>query len=212
MRTRTRQRRCDSGRSPAAAARTSLWPCRTITLEGPGWVDAPSDWRAAFLPAAAGAWSTFPHLDAFFSYSGSGVMPGRTWVIAPDADSLRRRWHRFIRERSHEEGDLVSPARSDGELGDRHTNKVPEDGLPGHEFRGMPVAKDQGQVVTPVRCGFRSFDRQWIIPDKRLINRPNPKLWSIHSNRQAYLTAPHNRVPTRGPALTVTGLMPDPTL
>jgi hypothetical protein len=183
---------------------------QTITLDGPGWVDAPSDWRAPFLPAAAGAWSTFSRLDDFFLYNGSGVMPGRTWVIAPDADSLRRRWHRLISESDPTEKEiLLHPHGSDGQLGDRHTNKVPEDGLPGHEFRGMSVAKDKGSVVTPVRYGFRSFDRQWIIPDKRLINRPNPKLWSIHSSRQAYATAPHDRVPTRGPALTMTALMPD---
>ena len=32
-------------------------------------------------------------------------------------------------------------------------------------------------VLPPVRYGFRSFDRQWIIPDNRVINQPNPELW-----------------------------------
>ena len=36
----------------------------------------------------------------------------------------------------------------------------------------------------PVRYGFRSFDRQWIIPDNRVINQPNPELWRSHSEQQ----------------------------
>lgn len=55
-----------------------------LTLDGDGWIDCPSAWRAPFLPAAAGEWATFPALEDFFVYNGSGVMPGRTWVIAPD--------------------------------------------------------------------------------------------------------------------------------
>ncbi len=60
-----------------------------------------------------------------------------------------------------------------------------------------------------MRYGFRSFDRQWIIPDNRLINRPNPTLWALHSQRQVYLTALARTAPTSGPAVTFTGLIPD---
>lgn len=68
---------------------------------------------------------------------------------------------------------------------------------------------DQGSCVEPTRYGFRSFDRQWIIPDNRLINRPNPRLWESWSDRQVFLTAPSDRSPTDGPALTFTSLIPD---
>jgi hypothetical protein len=63
--------------------------------------------------------------------------------------------------------------------------------------------------VPPIRYGFRSFDRQWILPDNRVINRPNPELWRNHSKRQLYLTAPSDRSPSAGPALTFTSLIPD---
>jgi hypothetical protein len=66
-----------------------------VTLDSGGWTDCPSDWRSAFLPAATGEWDTFPALEDFFVYNGSGVMPGRTWVIAPDRESLARRWERL---------------------------------------------------------------------------------------------------------------------
>jgi len=60
-----------------------------------------------------------------------------------------------------------------------------------------------------VRYGFRSFDRQWIIPDNRLINRPNPELWALYSGRQVYMTALSRLTPSTGPAITFTGLIPD---
>jgi len=60
-----------------------------------------------------------------------------------------------------------------------------------------------------VRYGFRSFDRQWIIPDNRVINRPNPELWTVRSEHQVFLTAFSEESPTGGPALTFTGFIPD---
>jgi Type ISP C-terminal specificity domain len=60
-----------------------------------------------------------------------------------------------------------------------------------------------------MRYGFRSFDRQWIIPDNRLIDRPNPALWERHSEHQVYITALTRYSPKGGPALTFTGLIPD---
>ena len=137
-------------------------------------------------------------------------MPGRTWVIAPDSESLRRRWDALIREHNPERRErLLRPHLARGEPGDRHTAKVPSESLHGHEARMMSVASDPGPVVAPILYGFRSFDRQWIIPDNRLLNRPNPTLWNTHSRGQVYLTAPHDRTPTSGPALTFTALVPD---
>jgi hypothetical protein len=73
----------------------------------------------------------------------------------------------------------------------------------------MSVGSDKGPVVASIRYGFRSFDRQWIIPDYRLLNRPNPKLWETHSRAQIYLTALAQTSPTSGPGLTFTASIPD---
>jgi hypothetical protein len=70
-----------------------------LSLHGPEWIDCPRGWRDPFLPSATGAWATFPALKDFFIYDGSGVMPGRTWIIAPDADSLKTRWSRLVAEK-----------------------------------------------------------------------------------------------------------------
>ena len=137
-------------------------------------------------------------------------MAGRTWVIAPDAESLRGRWARLRDEKdSAEQAKLFHPHLRNGEPGDKHVNKVVKEHLSGHPHNPVSVAKDAKAPNEPIRYAFRSLDRQWIIPDARLINQPNPNLWQTTSDKQAYLTAPHDRTPTNGPALTVAGLMPD---
>lgn len=180
-----------------------------LTLAEEGWRECPTSWRAPFLPASTGAWGTYPALDDLFAYNGSGVMPGRTWVIAPDEDSLRRRWEFLTNAPSEQKARLFHPHLVAGEPGDRSVERVVAQGLPGHQAREIAVANDQGPVIGPARYAFRSFDRQWIIPDNRLINRPNPKLWQNHSEHQVYLTAPSDRSPTTGPALSLTALIPD---
>jgi hypothetical protein len=136
-------------------------------------------------------------------------MPGRTWIIAPDVESLERRWEKLVHAPAALKEDLFHPHLSNGKLGDRHTKRVLREGLPGYEPTTRTVAAEHGSCVKPVRYGFRSFDRQWIIPDNRVINRPNPELWKSRSNEQVYFTALSRTSPSSGPALTATALVPD---
>jgi Type ISP C-terminal specificity domain/N-6 DNA Methylase len=180
-----------------------------LTLSADGWAECPSDWRAPFLPETTGAWSTYPALDDLFVYNGSGVMPGRTWIIAPDAESLLRRWQKLIDAPAGQKEALFHPHLRNGQPGDKHSRRVVAKGLPGYESRPTPVADERGPCSPPLRYGFRSFDRQWIIPDNRLINQPNPELWESYSERQVYLTALARTSPSSGPAVTFTGSIPD---
>jgi hypothetical protein len=179
---------------------------KTLSLEGSTWVNCPSAWRASFLPSATGLWAAFPGLNELFSYDGSGVMPGRTWIIGPDAESLDLRWSRLTHETDATRKEILFHPH---EGGDKTLSKGSKAGLAGHEHRLESVNSDHGPPITPTRYGLRSFDRQWIIPDTRLINRPNPTLWNGYSSRQVFLTAPEDRSPTFGPAVTFTDLVPD---
>ena len=137
-------------------------------------------------------------------------MPGRTWIIAPDAESLERRWQRLIHVRPEEKKMLFHPhLDKEKKPGDRHVMRLLPNALPGCERRPKRVADETDPCVTPIHYGFRSFDRQWFIPDNRLINRPNPELWKVRSEQQVYMTAPSDRSPTAGPALTISALIPD---
>ena len=177
-----------------------------IGLDDDGWVDAPEEPRAAFLPPGAANWVSYPALEELFVYNGSGVMTGRTWVIAPDAKSLKDRWARLTAEKDPvKKSALFHPHMT----GDRTLTKVVRESLEGHTHPPLSVDDDKGKGAEPVRYGFRSFDRQWLLPDNRLINRANPTLWKTHSGKQVYATALSASSPKAGPGLSLTGLVPE---
>jgi hypothetical protein len=181
-----------------------------LSLAESNWIDCSSGWRDPFLPSAIGVWAMCPSLKDLFVYDGSGVMPGRTWVIAPDTDSLSARWSRLVAEKDPDKKEvLFHPHLRNNQPGDKHSRKGISEGFFGHEERLEAVFDDKKSVIEPTRYGFRFLDRQWIIPDARLINQPNPTLWRTNSPKQIYLTALEAHSPSSGPAITFTGLVPD---
>lgn len=181
-----------------------------LSLVESKWISCSSDWRDPFLPSATGTWAICPSLKDLFVYDGSGVMPGRTWVISPDADSLRERWSHLIAEKDANKKELLfHPHLRNDQPGDRHIRKGISEGFFGHEERLEAVIDDKKPVIEPIRYGYRFLDRQWIIPDARLINQPNPNLWKAYSSKQIYLTALEAHSPSSGPAVTFTSLIPD---
>lgn len=181
-----------------------------VALGDPGWVEVEGGGGDPFLPAAEGDWALCVPLDGMLSWDGSGVQTSRTWVIAPDRASLERRWDLLIAETDPIRKEaLFHPTLRNGKLADRYVNKVVRDGLAGHETRTIPVGMDKGRAIKPIRYGFRSFDRQWIIPDNRLISFARRDLWERHSDKQVYLTSPQDRTPENGPPITFSALIPD---
>ena len=83
--------------------------------------------------------------------------------------------------------------------------------LPVTSFASMSVAKDTGKVIAPTHYAFRSFDRQWIIPDaSRIINQPNPTLWNAWSDKQVFRDGARCAFAKIRPrAVALTGLIPD---
>ena len=128
----------------------------------------------------------------------------RTWVIAPDAQSLARRWAVLQGETNPERRvQLYHPDR------DRGLDKIVKVNLGSYTTRPVPVGADNGAVVDPIRYAFRSFDRQWIIPDHRLLSQARSRLWDGYSQRQVYLTGLDAHSPSSGPAVTFAADIPD---
>jgi hypothetical protein len=113
------------------------------------------------------------------------MMPGRTWVVAPDAETLHRRWNQLVSAKPGDKAALLSEHPRD-----RRVDTVLSDNLPGYPSTSVPIGEETGPCPDPVRIGYRSFDRQWIIPDKRVIN---------HSSRLCpeRLRLPARRSPSR---------------
>jgi Type ISP C-terminal specificity domain/N-6 DNA Methylase len=180
-----------------------------LRLSDRNWVAGPSEWRAPFLPASEGAWASYPKLEELFVYGGSGVQPKRTWVIAPDAKSLEDRWDFLIRAEASRKEELFHATLRDGLPADRHVRSIVKEGIPGFLAKPKPIIEETGSVTPPVRYGFRSFNRQWIIPDARVITQPNAELWQALSDSQIFLTALTRTAPRNGPAVTFTAFVPD---
>jgi hypothetical protein len=175
-----------------------------IGLDDGGWQDVSREWRDSFLPEAGEAWASYPPIEALFALDYPGCKPNRTWPIAPDTWSLEQRW-RALRE----ENDRATKASLFKETRDRTLRKTPGAGVAGHEYRAACVLDDKGPVVEPVRYVFRSFDRQYIIPDKRLLDTERPPLWEHYSAKQVFLTLLHRYSPENGPAVTFGAHIPD---
>ncbi|WP_246206971.1 type ISP restriction/modification enzyme [Methylocystis heyeri] len=181
-----------------------------MSVAGAGWAAGPNGWRDPFLSQSQGLWADFLPLKAIFGFESSGVLCGRTWVIAPDAESLKTRWDKLIGEKDPAcKETLFHPTLRHGELADRHTNKVVKDGLNGHEKRETTVANDKGPVIKPTRYAWRTFDLQWIIPDNRLILSARLPLWNSVSKKQVFATALDASSPVSGPALSFAAIVPD---
>ena len=196
----------------------------TLSLSSLGWLDCPPSWRAPFLPEHREGWAAYFAIEDVLGDAGLGVMPGRTWVIAPDAESLERRWKALITQKDPgRRAALFHPHLRKGMPGDKHIDKASSP-LRGQTHSARAVAeiiKDTLQptfaknattelkLTTPIRFGFRSFDRQWLIPDSRLINQPAPRLWEIFGPEQIYITGLSRSSPRNGPAITLSALLPE---
>lgn len=181
-----------------------------VTLESKGWSDCPSAWRAPFLPEFSGGWGDFVPLDGVIGDVGSGVMSGRTWVIAADKVTLESRWEALLAEADSARKELLfHPQLRKGLVASRHIRKYVKQDLGIHKTRLIPIADETSALAQPIRYGFRSFDRQWLPVDARLLNDPRPNIWSAFGASQAFLTAPMDLAPSNGPALTATALIPD---
>jgi hypothetical protein len=173
------------------------------------WHDCSTDWRAAFLPAVTGDWASYPTLDELFAYNGSGTQPKRVWVIAPDADSLERRWKKLAQAPLEKKEELFHATLRDGKPADRHIRSTIQFPLPGYKLPSCTIADEKSPCPSPVRYAFRSFNRQWIIPDPRVITQPNADLWRSYSEQQVYMTALSRTSPTLGPGVTFSAAIPD---
>lgn len=81
-------------------------------------------------------------------------MPGRTWIIAPDVESLEQRWQKLIYAPADEKELLFHPHLSNKKLGDRHSQRVVKDGLHGYLALTKPIAESAVLVQSQPPMGF----------------------------------------------------------
>ncbi|QIY66414.2 SAV_2336 N-terminal domain-related protein [Streptomyces sp. RPA4-2] len=150
-------------------------------------------------------WATCPALADLFPWGTPGMAAHRNWVVSPSREVLELRWNRLVGEGDPEvKASLFKPTR------DSSTEKI-HNALPGRAPHGVPLSREESGRPDVVRIGMRSFDRQWLIADERVIDRPRPGLWAALRQGQIFLNQPSASDPPRwsGPAVVATSLLPD---
>ncbi len=165
------------------------------------WQPCFEGWQQPLLPQGSGDYHAWPALTDVFPWQYSGVQGKRTWPIGPEAETLKRRWSALLAASDRR---VALRATSQNQL-DREASDLLT-GLKLARLRDVPGGTDPANVVP---YAYRSFDRQWLLADARLLDRPRPPLWRAHSNRQVYLTSLLTKVLGEGPSATVTGWIPD---
>jgi hypothetical protein len=128
---------------------------------------------------------------------------GRAWPMAPEPACLRARWDLLTSAPDEAaRGALFHPSRARG-------LRTPVAQLPGHRTPTTALAREDGPCPEPVRVQHGPFDRQWLIPDHRLIDAARPELWRVADNRQVFAVEQAHLPETREPALSFSALLPD---
>lgn len=175
-----------------------------IGLDDDGWREARSGWTAPFTAAPTGSWDTYPALSDLMPWYSPGVFPTRTWVYAPDKKILQARWSRLISAPPEEKAELFKEGTSP-----RLERIFPQLPGTGVSTQVSLVRETDMTVPEPVRVGFRSFDRQWIIPDNRALHRARPPLWAARIPGQAFVIEQHSDAIEDGPGVVFSALIPD---
>lgn len=173
-----------------------------LTINSPQWRECRSGWQDPLLPPTESGWDTYVPVGDLLSWRGPGIRPHRTWVYASRPSTLQARWDRLVNAPANEKSELFK------ETQDANLNRVPP---PVTSFTGprIPFRDERDQAPEPIRVCYRSFDRQWIIPDPRLHDRPSPDLWNVQSHHQVFVSEQHAHAVTAGPALIFAAHVPD---
>lgn len=169
------------------------------------WREARTDWQSSFTPAADSAWDDWPAIDDLMPWTSPGVKPNRTWIYAPSRQTLEDRWREIVAEKDPEKKRLLFQESRDANL---TRTKTPLAGADSYKFDGA-FERETGAPPEAVRVGYRAFDRQWVIPDARLIATERPPLWAARLPEQIFVLEQSAHPIDNGPALLFSALIPD---
>lgn len=182
-----------------------------LELDSAEFEPARSGWGDKFAPEAGGDWDSYPELPDFYLDHFPGINPSRSWVYDPSPSILEERWAELI------EGTDLQVRAERFKKTDSTSIFAGKKPLPGedtfqgsHESLNDQIAREvipDAPNIVPV--GYRSFDRQYILADARLIHRPSPKLWEYRIPDQIFIVEQHAHYPKAGPGLFFNTLIPD---
>ncbi|MFE4312490.1 type ISP restriction/modification enzyme [Streptomyces sp. NPDC056891] len=168
-----------------------------------GVTEAPGANNADLPPLAdASPVADLPLLDDLMPWSVAPLRFGRSWIVAPDARTLRSRWDRLVAAEGAEREALFRPSRA-------RTPSSTVAALPGQRTGTVRWAREPGPCPEPVRVARGPFDEQLLLPDHRLIDAARPELWRVAGAPQLFAVEQGYVPGAAGPALLVTAALPE---
>ena len=158
---------------------------------------------ARLTPVSAAEYHEWPEVTELFPWINSGCQLKRTWPLGPGRSLVRRRWDSLLSVPPSERRDLMR------ETPDRNTTAVVKSLHNGASLKPLSSLRQGSEPDGLERYAYRSFDRQWILSDNRLSDRPRPPLWDVRGPDQIYVTTLTSTKLGAGPAVTATTYVPD---
>lgn len=179
----------------------------TMLLSGDEWLDVHSGWAEPFTPSVTESWNELPSLSDLMPWFSPGLAPNRPWVSGPSPAVLRERVRQVVAESNPSRKSSLFHETRDATL------KKAKQPLPGDdtEQNTLTPFQDEVWVTDPklTRITYRSFDRQYVVADSRLIHDARRPLWHGRIPHQVYVVEQHSIHPGRGPALYFSPYIPD---
>ena len=165
--------------------------------------DCPTEWHAPFRPQSTATFFDWPQITDLMPWQHSGIEGKRTWPTGTTREVLNQRWAALMNA-----SDRVGYFR---ESTDRLVNSKYKS-LWGDDESTIALSDLSKDVPCPkiLPFGYRSFDRQFIIADNRLLARSREALWITRSSHQMYFAAYlTSGALGGGPAITLSTEVPD---
>lgn len=177
------------------------------TLSAPDGNDAwtvlkDNDWHSKFVPETAAGLAEFAPLDWVFPWRQSGAQFKRKWPIAPTQEALVKRWNALFDSGAADPQLFVEDR-------DLKVDSQKSDLLTGQSLSRLSHPDARVTMLHPARYGYRSFDRQWCLPDHRVGTYIRQQLWDSYSDFQLYFATLTSTKLGNGPAITVSPYVPD---
>lgn len=174
----------------------------SLSVDDDGWTALESSSTHPISLEKSDEWSSFVALGQAMPFHANGIHQQRTWVNDPNPNILRSRWRRFVSAAAAERPLLLKETSS------RKVTSSGRDLVTGQQLPPLdgPLPENPASII---RYSYRTLDRQWLIADSRLIDRPSPELWQVQSDRQIFLNELHSHPVGEGPAISVAGHIPN---
>lgn len=132
------------------------------------WKPCMGGWQKPMLPDGDGDYYSWPLLTDVFPWQQGGIKVGRTWPIAEGKDTLQRRWSRLIDSDTSERQLLFKDSPTGKNTAMPASMKLLPEPASEKAIRNLTAADPAPEMK---RYAYRSFDRQWIFADNRLLDR-----------------------------------------